>query len=348
MLYLKYRPKTIKDLDNSAARTALTSLLKSKILPHALLFTGQKGTGKTSSARIFAKAVNCLDNIFNGRGDSYEPCNVCVSCSAVERGSSPDVLEMDAASNRGIEEVKGIIREASFAPMTSKYRVFIIDEAHMITNEGFNALLKTLEEPPESVIFILATTHEEKLPPTIVSRCYTVHFGTAEKKDIIEKLQKIAESENILVDLTVLDLISTRGDSSFRDSIKLFEELILQNKLDLESAEAYLGARSKEGLFDTIAHKTVTDALEWIDQYSKHGGSIKHLIEDLLENLRLQLLKSKGISDEAEVLFKTQEIMFLMKYLQEAYTHLRTSPIQSLPLEIAIVEFYNYRNKSQT
>jgi DNA polymerase-3 subunit gamma/tau len=182
MFYLKYRPKKISELDNSNVKNQLMKILSSSDFPHAYLFVGQKGTGKTSSARIFAKAINCLNNDFAKNTkvkNNFEPCNICENCLAIDNGSFNDVIELDAASNRGVEEIKNLIKETSFSPMSGNYRVFIIDEAHMITNEGFNALLKTLEEPPSTAIFILATTNLEKVPKTIVSRCLKVNFGKA-------------------------------------------------------------------------------------------------------------------------------------------------------------------------
>ena len=159
MFYLKYRPQTIGEIDNTRVKELLRKILESDTLPHAFLFVGQKGTGKTSAARIFAKAINCLNNKFAKKTKSTEPCNECKNCRSIKNSSFTDVLELDAASNRGIEEIKNLIRETAFFPMAGRYRVFIIDEAHMITRDGFNALLKTLEEPPDSAVFILATTN---------------------------------------------------------------------------------------------------------------------------------------------------------------------------------------------
>lgn len=338
MLYLKYRPKTIADLDNSAVREVLTNLLSSGPLPHALLFTGQKGTGKTSTARIIAKSVNCL-NLQN----KFEPCDTCTNCLAISTGASPDVIELDAASNRGIEEVRNLIKEAAFAPMMGTYRVFIIDEAHMITNDAFNALLKTLEEPPKNVIFILATTNEEKIPKTIASRCIRVIFGKAKKSDIHNKLKKIVTAENIVVDELVLKLITDHADSSFRDAIKVFDELITQKKTSLKEATEYLGSRSKQGLLEILQSGTETEALAWLNTYIQQGGSIKFLIETILEALREQLLIKHGINEEGTIAlkFSNTQLVVLLKLLQEAYTNLKFAPIESIPLEIALVEYYN-------
>jgi DNA polymerase-3 subunit gamma/tau len=342
MFYLTYRPKTIEDLDNSHVKDVLINILKSKHLPHAFLFTGKKGTGKTSTARILAKSVNCLNNVFAGKGESIEPCNTCANCTAIESSSSADVVEMDAASNRGIDEIRSIIRESSFLPITGRYRVFIIDEAHMITNDAFNALLKTLEEPPSTVLFILATTNEEKIPKTIISRCLRVSFGKAKKTDIIQRLQKIAKKEKVPTDEKLFAFIAEHSESSFRDATKLFEELITQKKLTLEDAKQYVGLYADHTFLDIMTTTSIAKTLQWIDEFVQHGGSIKYLIESSLEQLRLALLQKSGIQvEDVKITLSLTEIAHLMKLLNEAYGALKITPIESIPLEIAVVEFYN-------
>ncbi len=347
MFYLKYRPRTITELDNSQVRPKITNLLSAKDFPHALLFIGPKGMGKTSTARIVAKAVNCLENSFAGKRNSYEPCNTCTNCKTIENGSSPDVIEQDAASNRGIEEVRKLIRESSYAPMTGRYRVYIIDEAHMITPDAFNALLKTLEEPPETVIFILATTNEEKLPNTIISRCVRIPFGRAHKKDIIHMLDRIAEKEQVDVPAELKDLIATYSENSFRDAAKMFEELIMQDTLSVETAQKYLGVRAKGTLLEIMQTGTLAESIQWIDEFIQSGGNVKRAIEDMLSALHLLLVsKSTDSKSEIELSYSLREISTLIKLLHEAYNGIRISPIEALPLELAVVEFYNARKKS--
>ncbi|MFN4213069.1 MAG: DNA polymerase III subunit gamma/tau, partial [Microgenomates group bacterium] len=283
MFYLKYRPKTISEIDNSRVRDILKKILEGKNLPHALLFIGQKGTGKTSAARIFAKAVNCLGNKFNQISSSIEPCGKCTNCLAIDRSVSTDVLEMDAASNRGIEEIKNLIREAAFLPMKTKFRVFIIDEAHMITHEGFNALLKTLEEPPKTAIFILATTNPEKVPKTIASRCLKVNFGKAKKEDVISMLKRITKMENLPYDDKFLSLIANHSEYSFRDAAKLLEELAIQKIIDFEAAENFLGIRGKNNFRQLIEKADLKKTLAWIGEFSQGGGDFKNLIEQALD-----------------------------------------------------------------
>jgi DNA polymerase III subunit gamma/tau len=344
MFYLKYRSKTISELDNTPVRENIANILKSKQLPHAFLFIGHKGMGKTSTARIFAKAVNCLNNAYAGKGESIEPCNECKNCLSIDTSSNPDVVELDAASNRGIEETRKLIKEAAFAPMSGRYRVFIIDEAHMITPDAFNALLKTLEEPPATVIFILATTNEEKVPRTIVSRCFRIPFGRATKADIKHMLQRVAKGEGLQIPEDIAELIANYSENSFRDATKLLEELVIQNKLNVGDAQEYLGIRAKDNLLVIMKEKSLKEALTWIEDFSQNGGSVKHLLEDLLEKLRIQLLvKNAVITDEKDIGLSVGEIAMLMKQFQEAYGSLRITPIEAIPLEIAVTEFYNHK-----
>jgi len=345
MYYLKYRPKTIDELDNLKVREIITKILNAKKIPHAFLFVGQKGTGKTSVARILAKSVNCLARRSLDEGGS--PCNSCKNCLAINSSSFPDVLELDAASNRGINEVKELIKESAFLPMAGHYRVFIIDECHMITPDGFNALLKTLEEPPSTVIFVLATTNLEKVPKTIASRCLLVNFGKAIKVEIKNMLKRILIGEKLAVNDKLLDFIASHCDRSFRDAAKLLEELVIQNKLELDEAKKYLGLRSKENLLEIIASRSLKEAIVYLEEFSSTGGSTRTLIEELLEELRVLLLKKSGLIVDVDLKaeFTLNEISFLIKSFTEAYNLLKISPIDSLPLEIAIVEFYNFRKQ---
>ncbi|OGG13663.1 DNA polymerase III, subunit gamma and tau, partial [Candidatus Gottesmanbacteria bacterium RIFCSPHIGHO2_01_FULL_39_10] len=357
MYYLKYRPKTIEELDNLKVKETVKKILLSDSLPHAFLFFGQKGSGKTSTARILAKAVNCLNNKFSIpstlrvkkqtlRVDSVEPCNTCKNCLSIDSSSSPDVIELDAASNRGIEDIRNLIRDANYYPMINRYRVYIIDEAHMITNDAFNALLKTLEEPPASVIFILATTNQEKIPKTILSRCYFINFGRAKKSELIAMLNKIIQKEKINIDKELLELIARHADHSFRDATKILEELVTQNKLNLEAGRRFLGLM-RENFLETLQANDLKATLTWIEEFSQSGGNFKNLLEQLLEDLRIALLNKSGVKLEEtdQISLSLKDIVILMKLFSEAYNNLKISPIESLPLEIAVVEFYNYSHR---
>lgn len=345
MFYLKYRPRTISEIDNSRVRTILEKILEGKSIPHALLFVGQKGTGKTSAARIFAKAINCLNNKFGGKGRNFEPCNDCANCRAIARSTFTDVLELDAASNRGIEEVKNLIREVAFLPMSGRFRVFIIDEAHMITPDGFNALLKTLEEPPSSAVFILATTNLEKLPTTIISRCVKVNFGRGRIDDIVNMIKRIVKAEELDFPSDVLRLIAERSDYSFRDAAKMIEEVTTQKIKTIAEVETFLGLKGRQDILQMIAEKNSKKTFEWIEEFRESGGDFKNLLEDMLDKLRVQLLIKKGveIGEETRLNLTVGEITKLIKLLMEAYQTMRATPIDSLPLEIAVSEFYNVR-----
>jgi DNA polymerase-3 subunit gamma/tau len=348
MFYLKYRPKNIDELDNAKVKEIITKILKAGSFPHAFLFVGQKGTGKTSTARIFAKAINCLENKFGKKdAETIEPCNHCTNCLSIDHSNSVDVVEMDAASNRGIDEIKKLIHETNFLPMTCRYRVFIIDEAHMITPEAFNALLKTLEEPPPAVIFIFATTNKDKLPKTIISRCQIVNFGKANKTDIIRMLNRLTQGENIKVDKKLLELIAEHSDNSFRDAAKILEELTIQQKLDFEAGKKFLGL-SKKNFLDVLNKKNIKDVLAWIEEFSQNNGNFKTLIEETLNDLRILLLKNNGLVIEKTPVteFNQKELVELIKLLTEAYQNLKITPIESLPLEIAVLEFYNKKINS--
>lgn len=324
MYYLKYRPRAIDEIDNSNVRDTIKQLITSDSIPHALLLIGQKGTGKTSIARIIAKHLNGLTS---------------------DAGDHPDIMEMDAASNRGIDEIKNLIRETAYAPLAGKYRVFIIDEAHMITTEGFNALLKTLEEPPSTAVFILATTNVEKLPKTIVSRCAVVNFGRAKKQDLIHMLKRIAKGEKLTLEPKLLELVSDHADHSFRDAAKILEQLVVQQKANTYSeAEKYLGIVGRKDLLHILSTADLKQALTWTKSFVDSGGNIKYLLENTLEDLRLQLLVKSGVEVEEDVpqlTLSIAQISRLIRLFTESYNLLKISPVESLPLEIAIVEFYN-------
>jgi len=340
MYYLKYRPHTVEELDNLAPAETIRTILKSKPLPHAFLFIGQKGTGKTSTARIFAKAVNCLANVYAGKGTSIEPCNKCGNCKSIDRSSFSDVTEMDAASNRGINEVKELIRETSLMPMAGKYRVYIIDEAHMITNDGFNALLKTLEEPPETVIFILATTNLEKVPKTIQSRCVLVQFGSAQSDEIVHMLKRIKIGEKLSISEEALDIIAKHCDLSFRDGAKILEEIVLSGKIDTESILKKVGIRSKIILYESLQKKNTVQILAWIKEFGLSGGNIYLLIEELLLDLQNHLLSLHKVpGNTSHLSYTLKETIVLMKLLNEAYGFIKLSPYPVIPLEVALLEY---------
>ena len=345
MLYHQYRPRTIAEIDTATVRDSITKLLSVETVPHAYLFRGQKGTGKTSVARIYAKALCCTGR--KRTKNNLEPCNTCQNCLSIDHSNSPDVRELDSASNRGINEMKELIQSSSLSPMQSAYRIFILDEAHMITNDGFNVLLKTLEEPPHHTIFIFATTNPEKVPATIISRCYQLNFGRAKDEDIFHMLKRIQKGEKLEISDELISFIVRHADRSFRDGTKLLEELIIQKKLTIPEAKQYLGMRARTSLLSVLSSQTLKDSLLWVQEFSESGGNVKLLIESLLFDLHQQLMKLSGILEDGEELysFSTQEISQLMKLFSEAYSQLSISPIDTIPLEIALVEFFQLSKK---
>lgn len=344
MFYLTYRPQTIEQIDNSVIREQFLKLLQTKSIPHALLLTGPKGTGKTSSARILAKVINCENNVFADKSDSIEPCNTCDNCKSITSGSSVDVVEIDAASNRKIDEIRELIDKIHFLPIANRYKVYIIDEIHMLTKEAFNALLKTLEEPPKSIVFILATTEINKLPKTIISRCIQFAFPKAQKDDVLHMLTRIADTEKIPVTDDVLTFIATHSDNSFRDAAKLFEQATLQQALTPEKIRDLIGLTSQNtDVLKLIEEQKLQDILIFLEDYGKNGGDFKTLIETELDKLHSVLLQKNGIDTNASNNYNVSisDISKLIRLFQEAYNMLKMSPIESLPLEVAVVEYFN-------
>ncbi|OGK14955.1 DNA polymerase III, subunit gamma and tau [Candidatus Roizmanbacteria bacterium RIFCSPHIGHO2_01_FULL_39_12b] len=345
MLYLRYRPQTIAEIDNSSVKNRLLSIIASSELPHAFLLVGPKGTGKTSTARIIAKSINCEKNKRGSKGKDFEPCNDCDSCKAITAGMSIDVVEIDGASNRRIDDIRELNSNVKFIPVSSRYKVYIIDEVHMLTTEAFNALLKTLEEPPSHVVFILATTEAHKLPKTIISRCVTVTFSKATRADLVSSLERVCIGEKVVVDKQVLTLIAKHADFAFRDAHKLLEEFLTSGITTLDGAKTYFGLTLAESdLLSLIEKGEIRQIFELLENFEDKGGSFKSLIESLLNTLHLLLLKNKGVEKEdnqdLDYAFTLSQIVLLMRLFQNAYRDLKFAPIEALPLEIALVEYF--------
>lgn len=327
--YRTYRPQIIQDLDTDSVRLHIELLLtKPKDqLPHAYLFSGPKGTGKTSTARIIAKLFNCTKPDKSGG-----PCGKCEECRAIADGRYLDVIEMDAASNRGIDEIRSLRDSIALTPSSGGYKIFIIDEVHMLTSEAFNALLKTLEEPPLHAVFVLATTDPQKIPATVVSRCQLISFGKAHIDDIIHALKRIVKIEKMTIDEEAVSLIAQYADGSFRDAVKSLEQVSFQKgKVTVNNVQKTL-AISVDTRRDTfLSHmlsRNATLSLTDIQTLVADGADIKSFLIDCLKKLEQQL-----------VVQKTAELRGLIKILMQAYAELRTSPIPELPLELAIVEY---------
>ncbi|MGM0714128.1 DNA polymerase III subunit gamma/tau [Brevibacillus parabrevis] len=289
-LYRVYRPQTFQDVVGQEHVTiTLRNALRENRLSHAYLFNGPRGTGKTSAAKIMAKAVNCEQPI------DGEPCNQCDTCKAISNGSVTDVLEIDAASNRGVEEIRDIRDKVKFAPSDVRYKVYIIDEVHMLTTEAFNALLKTLEEPPSHVIFILATTEPHKLPATIISRCQRFDFHRIPLKVMVDLLQRICQSQGVQVEEQALQLVAKMAEGGARDALSLLDQAISYSKDEVRAsdimqitgtvAQSYFSVLARH-----IAENDVAQVMEQFDQVMVQGKDPEQFLHDFLYYYRDMLL----------------------------------------------------------
>ncbi|MDP3998631.1 MAG: DNA polymerase III subunit gamma/tau [bacterium] len=368
VFYRKYRPQTIEELDIPWIRQNLGAVLSSGKVPHALLFTGPRGLGKTSTARIVAKGVNCLNNAYgklrmeNGEKEKavshkpadisqFEPCNECDSCVSITNGRNLDVLEIDAASNRGIDEIRDLREKIKLAPSSLRFKVYIIDEVHMLTTEAFNALLKTLEEPPPHVIFILCTTEAHKLPATIISRCLRFDFKRATKADLVRSLGRLVIGENLKVENEVLEEIARGADGSFRDAAKILEQAVLSGKeITGEKIREILGETQSlkpEKLLKLLARGETREAVLEINRIVEAGDNIRVYTEKLLGFIHQVLMVKVGVKngdEEIEVTelsssLQKERILSLIELFSRAHGELKTAVIPQLPLELAVVEW---------
>ncbi len=333
--YLTYRPQVIGEIDNVAVREQLLSLLSKdkKQLPHAYLFTGPRGAGKTTAARVIAKLFNCTHP-----STRSGPCGKCDQCKSISDGRNLDVLEIDAASNRGIDEIRQLRDAINLAPSSADYKIYIIDEVHMLTTEAFNALLKTLEEPPAHAVFVLATTDPQKVPATIKSRCVPISFHRASSSELMEALKRIVTAEKISIDDEALTLLAGSVDGSFRDAVKtlelvsfhkgkITEDIVrsLVSLTDVSIATAFLEAVRKHEM---------EKALKVVTQLVSDGKDIKTFLTSCLEVLEDYLVAT--VTKQTD--FHPEELQQMIHTFTEAYGMMKISPILQLPLELAVVE----------
>ena len=356
-LYRKYRPKTFAEIVGQEYTVKiLTNAIASGMISHAYLFTGPRGTGKTTLGRLLAKAVNCQNR------KQYEPCNQCESCQEINKGNSIDLIEIDAASNRGIDEMRELKEGIRFVPTKSKYKVFIIDEAHMLTNPANNALLKTLEEPPSHAIFVLATTEIYKMIPTIISRCQRFDFRKLRIEEIVKRLETILKKEKIEYEEPALFLIAREATGSIRDAESLLDKVISfsgkNQPIKKEMVKKLLGNVEIELITQFVKYLSEKDAkkaVSFLNESIDKGVNLQQFIKALNSYLREILLlkidsqfedslisgltaeEKEKIKEFAEKLSSEEIYQFLEKFMA-AENKMKYSSIPQLPLELAIVE----------
>ncbi len=359
----KYRPQQFKDLIGQEHITQiLTQAVVQSRTHHGYLFCGPRGVGKTSCARIFAKALNCE------KGPTVEPCGTCSACKEISNGTSFDVLEIDGASNRGIDEIRVLRDNIKFAPNYGKFKVYIVDEVHMLTSEAFNALLKTLEEPPPHVKFIFATTEPQKVPATIISRCQRFDFKRVGIQPISAHLKVIAAAENVSIDDDALYAVAKAASGSLRDALSILDQLSSLSEKGIHHAEVFgmLGIVETQMLFDladTIVGNDCAAALETLEKIISQGKDIKQLLKDLVEHFRhLMVIKvggqslSKLIDYPAtfkEMLWEQSKNITLQRILHaidafiEAQENARITESIRTPLEVALAKLTFEDNEAQ-
>jgi len=353
VLYRKWRPQRFEELigQEHVTRTLQRALVSDRI-SHAYLFTGPRGTGKTSTARILAKAVNCT-------GEAPRPCNTCPSCLAINEGRAVDLIEIDAASNRGIDEIRDLRERVKFSPAEARYKVYIVDEVHMLTPEAFNALLKTLEEPPRHVIFILATTEPQRIPATVLSRCQRFDFRRVRLADVLRRLEAIAQAEGLQATRPALELIARSATGSVRDAESLLDQLLVYGRegtLDVPEVQALLGLRGSEQvprLLDALIARDLPAGLHLVQWLVDEGVDLRQFNREIVSYLR-GLLFLAVTRDGSDLLDVTRETLEQMRAQVQRTTvgnltswvrrfslldaELRAGWYGQLPLELAMVE----------
>ena len=371
VLYRKYRPKSFSDiLGQYIISETLKNAGRLDRLAHAYLFYGSKGSGKTTTARILAKLVNCqkrqADEAFKKTG---EPCNECQACVEIDNGRALDVIEIDAASNRGIDEIRNLKESIRVSPAALTRKVYIIDEAHQLTKDAFNALLKTLEEPPTHAMLILVTTELEKMPATIISRTQRFHFKRLPLETIIGKLKSIAKLEKIDISDSAIELVAASGGGSFRDAESLLDQIVSlkTRNLKLETQKHQIESDDVEKIIGNVAFKRISElaellinkdlaaSLKFLSEINENGYNLIQFNKDLIHYLRkvlalkfspeLEEVFSREMTDQELKVIKKhgevaepEKIIKLMKLLIEAHTEMRYSPFIIVPFEIAIIE----------
>lgn len=354
VLARKYRPQSFEEVIGQDHITGLIGkAIESNRIPHAYLFCGPRGIGKTSCARILAKSLNCA------QGPTLKPCGECPACREIAAGTSFDVLEIDGASNRGIDEIRTLRENVKFAPSYGRYKIYIVDEVHMLTTEAFNALLKTLEEPPAHVKFILATTAPHKVPATIISRCQRFDFKRISVKTTVEAMEGIIKKEKLKADPDALYAIAKASDGSLRDALSILDQLssLSEEGIKVDDVSAMLGVVETQFLFDVtdaLSRKDCTAALELLERILDDGKDIKQLVKDLIEHFRNLMIVKVGGKTLGKMIdhpiaikemyliqcrqFALQEILRAIDTLIEAQETARVTEFACMPLEVAFAK----------
>ena len=334
-LYRKYRPS---NFDEVVGQQPIIQTLKNAIvqnrIAHAYLFCGPRGTGKTSIAKIFAKMLNCEDK-------SNKPCGKCTNCKMVQNGSHPDIIEIDAASNNGVEEVRNLIDKVKYAPMQGKYKVYIIDEVHMMTTGAFNALLKTIEEPPAHVVFILATTEPNKVIPTIISRCQRFDFNKVSQKDIEKRLSIVCKEEKIEIDPEAISLIAQLADGGMRDSLSILDQCIAycSSNITVDNVREIYGVLTTSDigkLFEHLYAHEVDALIQQIQECSDKGMNLKRLTSDFITLLKESIILD--YSSNSQLVSNTHKEV-IEKYLLKSPSPFRFNVLNEL---MDVFNKYNY------
>tara|TARA_Y100000310_G_C20670673_1_gene810097 strand:+ start:1183 stop:2286 length:1104 start_codon:yes stop_codon:yes gene_type:complete len=363
VLYRKYRPQRFSDIiGQEHVVQTLTNAISEDIISHAYLFAGPRGSGKTTIARLLAKAVNCQDR------KGFEPCDKCSSCLETKDGNSLDLIEIDAASHRGIDDIRELREGIKFAPNKEKYKVFILDEAHQLTKEAVNALLKMLEEPPAHAIFILATTEIHKMIPTIISRCQRFDFRKLTLPEIIKRLGIVSQKEKAKIDKSALELIALNSGGAIRDAESLLDQVLtfggVDKTIQAEDIKDLLGIADMKLIsqfVDFVAERRGDRAVGFLNETFEKGSDPVEFTKALINYLRQALLVSinpdqmnpviLGLTQEEQVSlkdqvakFETQEIQKALNLFMEAENKMRYSSIPQLPLELAIVDLVHQQS----
>ena len=364
VLYRKYRPQSFSEVvGQEHVVTTLTNSIKGNNISHAYLFSGPRGSGKTTIARLFAKAINCEKPV-NG----FEPCNKCSSCMEIMASNSMDLIEIDAASHTGVDNIRELIDGIKFKPVKSKYKIFIIDECHQLSKGAANALLKTLEEPPAHAIFLLATTESQKLPPTILSRCQKFDFKRLQIPEIMQKLEFISKKENVKFDASALSLIALNSRGSFRDAESLLDQCMsfagengVIKTQDIKELLGIVEVSQISQFVDCLIAKNTKDSILFLNSMADSGVDLQEFTKTLVFYLRQGLLskinpeflnlQNSGLSSQELEKLKSQtnslsqkDLQNMLEFFIDAENKIKYAAIAQLPLELAIINITYQEN----